>query len=194
MIALPESWRDRALVIKSFDGDAREWLSDEELATAAAFALPKRRAEWVLSRVAAKQLARARGFAGDVRALAVARPRLATGEFVSLSHSAGVAAAAIDEGPVGIDVERRRALDERIARHFLTEDEIAAMEQCALPDRLLHWWSAKEAAWKRHGGRVRFLREIALKLEAESTTALRFDQVETCATEGVIVALTRPTS
>jgi len=194
MIELPVSWRDRALVLNSFAGDARDWLSDDELATADSFALPKRRAEWILSRVTAKQLARARGYAGDVRALAIARPRLVTGEYVSLSHSHGVAAVAIDVGPVGIDVERVRDVSARLAARFLRDDEREAVNGCTLPHRLLHWWTAKEAAWKRQSGRVPFLREIALKLEAESTTALRFDQVETYATEGVIVALTRPTS
>jgi 4'-phosphopantetheinyl transferase EntD len=196
MIVLPESWRGRALVLESFDsesfdGNARDWLGDDELSTAGAFTLPTRRAEWILSRVAAKQLARARGYVGDVRALAIARPRLATGEYVSLSHSNGVAAVAIDDEPVGIDVEQLRDVNDRIAARFLCDDEREAVSCCTLPHRLLHWWTAKEAVWKRDSTHVRFLKDFTLAVEAEQATGLRFDGVETFAGGDLVVALTR---
>jgi phosphopantetheinyl transferase len=192
IVDLPLAWRGRALVVESIDGELERWFSDDELATARAFEREKRRDEWLLSRYAIKRLAVQRGVAGDPRLLAINRPRLANGMYISISHSRGVAAAAIDDAPVGIDVERLRDLDEHVAKHFMTEDEIASMQQCAITHRVLHWWCAKEAAWKQQGGEIRFLKQIPLKLKAESAAALRFGNVETVAVGDYIVALTLP--
>lgn len=194
-IALPESWRGRALVLGSIDGsiggDLASWFSDDELATAQAFPRPRRREEWLLSRYALKRLAVARGLVRDPRLLAVTRPQLADGQWISISHSHGLAAAAIDDAPVGVDVERIRPIDEHVARHFMIDGEIEAMQHCTLPHRVLHWWCAKEAAWKQQGGEVRFLKQVPLQLEDAVAAGLRFRGVETFATEECVVALTR---
>jgi phosphopantetheinyl transferase len=198
-IALPESWRDRALVLewsdddidRSIAGGLASWFSDDELATADAFPRPRRREEWLLSRYTLKRLAVARGFVDNPRLLAVTRPRLASGQWISISHSHGLAAAAMDDAPVGVDVERVRSIDEHVARHFMIDGEIEAMQRCTLPHRVLHWWCAKEAAWKQQGGEIRFLKQVPLELEEETATALRFRGVETFATGESIVALTR---
>jgi phosphopantetheinyl transferase len=182
-LPIPERWRERAIVIRDA-GDPESWLRDDELAVARAFAREKRRAEWTLARVAAKMLARRRGL-GDV---AVERP------LVSVSHSGAWAAAAIDVAPVGIDIEVVRDVSERAARHFLTPEEIAQLESCTLPNRLLHFWCAKEAAWKQRGGAIPFLKQVPMGLMTETARGLRFDGVETYATDDVVVALTRPTS
>ncbi len=34
----------------------------------------------------------------------------------------------------------------------LTDEETEAMSRCSIAHRLLHFWCAKEAEWKRHGG------------------------------------------
>lgn len=183
MIELPLPWPERAIAIRDVD-DPESWLSSDELAVAHAFPLEKRRREWTLARVAAKMLARRRGL-GDIT---IERP------LVSVSHSGPWAAAAIDAAPVGIDVEVVRNVSEHAARHFLTEEQIAQMESCALPHRLLHFWCAKEAAWKQMGGSVAFLKNVPLTLIAETPTSLHFDAAETYATDNVVVALTRPTS
>jgi phosphopantetheinyl transferase len=198
-IALPESWRGRALVLErsddSIDGsiedDLASWFSDDELATANAFPRPRRREEWLLSRYTLKRLAVARGLVDNPRLLAVTRPQLASGLWISISHSHGLAAAAIDDAPVGVDVERIRVIDEHVARHFMIDGEIEAMQRCTLPHRLLHWWCAKEATWKQQGGEVRFLKQVPLELEEETPTSLRFREVETFATGECVVALTR---
>ena len=182
-LALPSAWRDRAIVIRDVD-DPESWLRDDELAIARAFPREKRRREWMLARVAAKMLARRRGL-GDV---AVERP------LVSVSHSGPWAAAAIDIAPVGIDVEVVRDVSERAARHFLTSEQTAQMESCTIPHRLLHFWCAKEAAWKQRGGAIPFLKGVPLTMLAENDSGLRFDAAETFAIDDVIVALTPPTS
>ncbi len=190
-LPLPPSWHNRTLVLEGIGDDPASWFSDEELAEADAFPRARRREEWLLSRYALKRLAVARGLAQDPRGLAVTRPQLAGGAWISISHSHGLAAAAIDDLPVGVDIERIRPLDEHVARHFLIESEIGAMERCTVPHRVLHWWCAKEAAWKQRNGAVRFLKEVPLLLERESATGLSFHGVDTFATPEYVVALTR---
>ena len=182
-LALPSAWRDRAIVIRDVD-DPESWLHADELAIARAFPREKRRREWMLARVAAKMLARRRGL-GDV---AVERP------LISVSHSGPWAAAAIDIAPVGIDVEVVRNISEHAARHFLTSEQTAQMESCTIPHRLLHFWCAKEAAWKQREGSIPFLKGVPLTMLAENDGGLRFDAAETSAVDDVIVALTPPTS
>jgi phosphopantetheinyl transferase len=183
MIELALPWGDRAIAIRDVS-EVESWLRDDELAVARAFPREKRREEWMLARAAARILARRRGL-GDI---AVERP------LVSVSHSGPWAAAAIDTAPVGIDIEVVRDVSERAARHFLTEEQIAQMESCTIPHRLLHFWCAKEAAWKRLGGSVAFLKNVPLTLVAETPASLLFDHAETYAIDDVVVALTRPTS
>ena len=178
MIELPTPWPGRAIVIRGVD-DPEAWLRADELAVARVFPREKRRAEWLLARVAAKMLAKRRGL-GDI---AVERP------LVSVSHSGPWAAAAIDVEPVGIDVEVVRDVSERAARHFLTPAETSQMESCTIAHRLLHFWCAKEAAWKRRGGAIPFLKQVPLTLIDEREQGLRFDAAETFAASDVIVAL-----
>ena len=184
VIELPPSWRDRALVIREVD-DPESWLRDDELAIALSFKLERRQREWMLARVAAKELARRRGLADDPRAFVVERPR------VSISHSGPYAAAAIDDPAAGIDVEVVREVDERAARHFLTSGDEAAMQLCTIAHRILHFWCAKEAAWKQRGGAIALLRDVPLTFTGQTVDGLQFREVETFATGDLIAALTR---
>ena len=178
MIELPLPWGDRAIVVRDVE-DPERWLRAEELAVAHAFPREKRRNEWTLARAAARILA---------QRLGVERP------FVSFSHSGPWAAAAIDARPVGIDVEVIRDVDERAARHFLTDSEAEQMRACTIPHRLLHFWCAKEAAWKQRGGAIPFLKQVPLTLIQEGERGLLFDAAGTYATEDVVVALAPPSS
>lgn len=197
-ISLPESWRGRAVVI----GDAvfsDGWFTDAELAESESFRLQKRRSEWKHGRLAVKQLAIDLGLCVSARDCVIERPRLLvrgsdSGRFVSISHSGGYAAAAIDVAPVGIDVERIRDLREAAAHLFLTEDETADMRACRIPHRMLHFWSAKEAAWKQRNGETETLKRTPILFESETATGLVFREVETFATADFVAALTRPTS
>ena len=138
------------------------------------FKTEKRKLQWMMSRIAEKELRR-RGVGGDC---------------VSFSHSGKYGAAAIDVRPVGIDVEVVRDLSESAARHFLNDDEVAVMQRCTLANRMLHFWSAKEAVWKQLGGSVPTLRKLHLQLVAEGESGLQFQNVETFASGEVIAALT----
>lgn len=197
-IALPESWRGRAIII----GDAifsDGWFTDEELAESATFTNEKRRTEWKHARLAIKQLAIELGLCMHAHDCTMQRPRLLirgedVNRFVSISHSGGYAAAAIDTSPIGVDIERLRHLPERGAHLFLTDAETAQMRDCAVPDRMIHWWSAKEAVWKQRHGDTETLKRTAVKFEAETATGLRFAEVETFAIGELVAALTLPTS
>lgn len=183
-IVLPLSWQTRALVITDVDGP-EVWFSKEELATARSFRLRQRQEEWMLSRIAAKELARQRGASRDPREMRIER---APG--LSFSHSRGFAGAAMDEGPVGIDVERLRTIDGRASHLFLSDEEQEQLAACSIENRLLHFWCAKEAAWKQLGGSVKTLKQVPLRLMDQSEKGLRFDRAETWSTEEVVVALT----
>jgi phosphopantetheinyl transferase (holo-ACP synthase) len=138
------------------------------------FPSEKRRREWVLSRTALQMLGPA--------------------PYSSLSHSGDYAAAAIGEAPVGVDVQVVRPLAERAAHLFLSEDEEMDLQRCTIPHRIIHFFCAKEAAWKARGGAIPTLKQIPLKLKEETATGLLFDSAATYATGDIVVAVTRPTS
>ncbi len=194
-LALP--WPDFALVIR--DGVDLDAFSEEELDEASAFRLQKRREEWMHARFAAKVLARSRKICANFRDCRVSRPVLViagapSAWHVSISHSHPYAGAAIDRTPIGIDVQVVRALSESAAHLFLSDEEIGAMQRCVLPHRLLHFWCAKEAAWKRRSGEFTTLRQLPLTLREERADSLVFDDAETIAIDDAIVSLSRSTS
>jgi phosphopantetheinyl transferase len=197
IVELPEAWRTRALVIAAPD-DARMWLSEQELHEADRFRFPRRREEWLDSRVAAKMLAAVRGHTRDPQQVVIDRPHIHLGNgdrrFISLSHSSPYAGAAIDERPIGIDVQTLRNVDERAVHLFLRDDEVDVMQRCTLPYRLIHFWAAKEAAWKRRSDEFVTLKQLPLSVQEQTANGLRSAQVETYATDDLVVALTRPTS
>ena len=158
----------RGLIVSDVS-DPESWFG-----TVPDFPLEKRRRQWMLSRIAEKEL----------------RKRGATGDCVSFSHSGPYGAAAIDVRPVGIDVEVVRDVPESAWRFFLNDDELAMMQRCAIAHRLLHFWSAKEAVWKQHGGSVPTLKRVRLRLESEGASGLRFQNVETVAVGDFVAALT----
>ncbi|HEX3581576.1 MAG TPA: 4'-phosphopantetheinyl transferase superfamily protein [Thermoanaerobaculia bacterium] len=130
----------------------------------------KRVREWILSRCALHMLARAR--------------------HSSLSHSGDYAAAMIGDVPVGVDVQVVRPLSERAGHLFLSDEEQSDLERCTIEHRILHFFCAKEAAWKAHGGAIPTLKQIPLKLKEETITGLLFDAAATYATGEIIVAVT----
>jgi phosphopantetheinyl transferase (holo-ACP synthase) len=173
IVPLPQSWSGRALVV--FDvADLESWFSPGELATVDSFRLEKRRREWMLSRIAEKEL----------------RRRGATGAHVSFSHSGRYGAAAVDERPAGIDVEMAREISPQAAHLFLTDEEAATANRSAISNPLLHFWSAKEARWKQLGGSIATLKGVPLVLLREEERGLTFAGVETFTVEDLVVALT----
>jgi 4'-phosphopantetheinyl transferase EntD len=186
-------WPDRALIVRAtYDVG---FFSGSELAAAGELKLAKRREEWLLSRFAAKRLALQLGVVTDPRLCSIERPFLsvegqATPWFASLSHSAPYAAAAIGPEPIGIDVQVVREMPEAASHLFLSDEEADAMRECTIANRLLHFWCAKEAEWKRRLGDTTTLRQVPLRLVAEREGGLRFEGVETVASGDLIAAIT----
>lgn len=175
-VTLPDGWSGRARIVSEV-ANPESWFTADEMAIVQAFARAKRRTEWMLSRIAEKELRRL-GVHGD---------------HVSFSHSGPYGAAAIDVQPVGIDVEVVREVSESAARHYLSDEEIATALRCPIPNALLHFWSAKEALWKQRGGSVPTLKKVSLFFETATPTGLRFKGVETFSMDDLIAALTLPT-
>ena len=194
IIEIPKSWRDRALIVTHVT-PAIDWFTEEEMRESEVFHREKRRDEWLSARMAVKKLAMMRGLAEDPRQVHISRPHAVVNGvmqlFVSVSHSEHFAAAAIDDEPVGIDVQALRKTDERMAKFFLTDSEVKAMRKCAITHRLLHFWCAKEAEWKRRGGEPPTLKRVPLVFESETPSSVRFKSVETIELDGAIAALTR---
>jgi phosphopantetheinyl transferase len=172
IVPLPEAWSLCAMVIAEVE-EPRARFSSGELAIVDAFPREKRREEWMLSRIAEKEL----------------RRRGARGPHVSYSHRGPYGAAAIGESAVGIDVELARDIRPDSARFFLTGGEAADAQHCTVDRALLHFWCAKEAAWKQLGGALPTLKRVPLRLLRETDSGLVFDVVETVAVGDAIVAL-----
>ena len=171
------------------------YFNQSEIDTANEFKLRKRRDEWLLSRYAAKRLAVELGIADEPRACIVERPVLfvdgqPTTWFVSLSHSAPYAGAALSHAPVGIDVQVVREIAEWSSHLFMSPDEAEVMRRCTIAHRALHFWCAKEAAWKRRSDEFTTMKQVPLLLREERADGLVFDQAETQIRGEIIVALT----
>jgi phosphopantetheinyl transferase len=196
MKTIDTPWGDRVLVVRHEGDVVTPTLTESEFAIANTFKLAGRREEWLLSRIAAKQLAMQLGLIDDPRSIKIARPFLVIDEVpsewrISLSHSAPYAGAAIAREPIGIDVQLIRDLDERAAHLFLSDEETQQMLGCTLPFRILHFWCAKEAAWKQRSEEFATLRQLPLALLDQRASGLLFDAVETLVVGDVIVAVTR---
>jgi phosphopantetheinyl transferase len=113
---------------------------------------------------------------------------------ISLSHSEPYTAAAVDLAPVGIDIEVVRHLSEAATHLFLTDEETEQLQSCSIADRLIHFWAAKEAAWKRLEGTIETLKRVPVRLEDYGADWVRFDGVETVRIGDAVIALTRPIS
>ena len=187
VLPIPERWRRYAILVEQRADDVPDdsMFLPAELARREAVALSKRRREWTASRQALKMLAVERGAIGQPRDGLIesdgeSRPHLrdlATGRSwcVSLSHSRGFAAAAIDHQPIGVDVERVRSLSPSAWHLFLTDSESDAVERAPIEDALLHSWCAKEAAWKAISSIHATLRSVPLRLVQRGVQGLTFE-------------------
>lgn len=169
--------------------DPARWLTEPEQVISHAWQSPKRRAEWLAGRLAAKRLVRDT-FGLEPLTFAIGRegaaPCVLSAEvpplILSLSHSHGLGAATLSdrgqEGSAGIDVQRIRPVHHglcarvftpgerrRIAGRFGAEDDPAGM---------LLFWALKEAAIKaRRAAWGRPLREIEARLTDEGRAAVQ---------------------
>jgi 4'-phosphopantetheinyl transferase EntD len=142
-------------------------LAPDELETWKAFRLPKRRREWLMGRMAAKEAVRLRLMRSDfppppsrreivVRADQRGRPSAGPQLALSIAHTEGIAVAAVATraAGIGIDVERldrRRGDYERGAFTDVERGRLDAGPADRRAERALRLFCAKEAAAKATG-------------------------------------------
>lgn len=88
-----------------------------------------------------------------------------TNKHISLSHTPQFAAAMLGEKyPVGIDLEMINPKVERIAHKFLRADEVEAIDAHEKIEKLILYWSAKEALYKLYGkGGIEFSTQLLIE-------------------------------
>ncbi|MBQ8893859.1 MAG: 4'-phosphopantetheinyl transferase superfamily protein [Clostridia bacterium] len=79
----------------------------------------------------------------------------------SISHSGDWVAVAVDEQPIGIDIEVLRPIDLRITRKVCTEKDLLHLEKGDPQLRFFEIWTAKEAYFKRLGTGITDLKGIS---------------------------------
>lgn len=157
-----------AIVPVESERDEANALLGEERDLHAAYRSPRRRAEFLAGRIAARRavalaLGEERGAALEIGKDATGAPSVRghPALHVSISHSSALAVAIAAPFAVGVDVERTEPRPETFARFFFTEAEHERLAAVPAPQReeLLHvLWTRKEAASKvgRWGGRLPF--------------------------------------
>jgi 4'-phosphopantetheinyl transferase len=157
------------------------WLSPIEARRVAGLGYPKRRTEYLLRRLVAKQaVAAVTGLSTEVSALT----RIAVGNTpdgapyvlvdgspagleVSLTDRGGWAVCVVGTGPVGCDLELVEPRSAGFVRDFLTAEEQACVATAVDPDLATNLvWSAKESALKLlRTGLRRDTRSVAVTIQ-----------------------------
>ena len=91
--------------------------------------------------------------------------------FFSLSHSHNIAACAVAGVEIGVDVQKIKPVDEKVAKRVLSEDEYIQFLHSPSPDEYFcEIWTKKESFLKKSGdGITKELREIS----ADSLTGIK---------------------
>jgi len=86
-------------------------------------------------------------------------------QHLSISHTPVFAAAMLSKvAPVGIDLEMINPKVERIAHKFLRQDEINAIQVDEKIEKLILYWSAKEALYKLYGkAGIEFMSQLLIE-------------------------------
>lgn len=120
--------------------------------------LPKRRLEWLKTRILLDHLAPG----ADMHFLQNGKPVLDGRSHVSVSHSGSLAAVIVADHPVGIDVQPYEPKLERIQSRFCNAEELRFVDSAGSREVLAIIWAAKEAVFKYFGERVEFAGEMTL--------------------------------
>lgn len=186
--------------------DVEKFFDEEEQERLASFQREKRRAEWAASRVALKQLALDLALCESARECrllsANRRPQLTLkGQelFVSISHSKGAGAAAIAPAPIGIDLQMVKPIDVRATKFFLNPEEADELFRMAVPDAIVHFWAAKEAALKLDAT-IGWYRASSIAVREERVDGFTFEfrrgsmsgRIVTARVDGFVLAIAQP--
>lgn len=108
--------------------------------------------------------------------------RLSSGLFANLSHTDGVAMAAVSDCPVGVDVQTVRAVSAAVKSRVCAETERAEIAASPDPDRaFIRLWTKKESFVKSLGrGIATDLAALNFAAGAPQPTGVRFFCGEVC--------------
>lgn len=126
--------------------------------------LDKDRKRSLLGEILLKKLLEKENIAGDILSADNGKPYLSDSTFfISISHSGEMAAAAISEKPIGIDVERLRKIDFKLIERVCTEREAEYIKEGDDPEfRFFEIWTAKEAYFKKQGTGITNLKSVCV--------------------------------
>lgn len=119
--------------------------------------------QWLATRFLAKQLV---GAEAEVLNKESGKPHLKDPtHHISISHCPQFAAVIAGKtAEVGVDLEPVHNKVERVAKKFLTENELAAIGKDHRIEKLILYWSAKESLYKLHGeGGVDFRTQLLIQ-------------------------------
>lgn len=99
------------------------------------------------------------------------KPYLANhhGIHFNISHCPHAIAVAVDDAPIGVDVERFVSPSESLLNYCLNEDEVQQVKQSACPEQTFAaFWTNKEALFKLRGtGITHELRNVLTQLQPD---------------------------
>ncbi len=104
----------------------------------------------------------------------------------NLSHCRSIVACAVDNAPVGIDVEDLGRYNQHVARYCMNDDE---MQQIGTSDTIFtHLWTQKEAVFKLQGTGIRDnIKDILLPQNLTNIKIMTEEHLE----EGYILSIAR---
>lgn len=108
------------------------------------------------------------------------KPYWEDGPYFSISHSKEAIAVAIDEKPVGIDIEGIRRTDEDLMKRIMNEEERSAVSSALLADRAFtRIWTQKEAVVKAEGVGIQSFEQLQTVLEKNKEWQVESFETET---------------
>lgn len=107
------------------------------------------------------------------------KPFLPDGPFFSISHCKAGIAVAVDEQPIGIDIESIRHADKDLIERTMNEEEQRLIRSAAQPDRMFtRLWTQKEAVVKAEGTGICSFEQLQTLLPENKTYRLETTEKE----------------
>ncbi len=142
-----------------------EVLEDARQRRLARITNPKVRAECIAAGSVLREALSDYGYSVGDRPLTLSydadgKPGIADGPFFSISHSGDIVTVAVDDAPIGVDVQIVKKMSERLAKRILTEEERTEFESFGGErekerDRYMTVrWTEKESIAKLLGGGI----------------------------------------
>lgn len=110
------------------------------------------------------------------------KPYIEGGPYFSISHCKAGIAVAVDDQPIGIDIETIRHADDELAARVMNEQEQAAMSDERFGDRdrvFTRLWTQKEAVVKAQGVGIMSFEQLQRTLDNGQWTIESFETEKT---------------